>query len=82
MATETPLSGFNAAASTTVTVSISTVVPADANAIAYHRNTDQVLHIAYGTFSNTSGSTTPAAGVAKGGFFPNGLNGNIKTTQS
>jgi len=79
---ETPLAGFLAAPATVATVTTSTVVAADTNAIAYHRNTDQVLHIVYGTFSPTAGATTPAAGVAKGGFFPNGLNGNIKTTQS
>ena len=79
---ETPLAGFVAAPATIATVATSTVVAADTNAIAYHRNTDQVLHIVYGTFSPTAGATTPAAGVTKGGFFPNGLNGNIKVTQS
>ena len=79
--TETPLAGFNATASTVANVGISTIVPADSNAIAYHRNTDQVLHIVYGTFG-PNGATTPAAGVGAGGFFPNGLNGNIKVTQS
>ncbi len=68
---------------TTNPTTISSIVPAtSANAIAYARTTDQVLHIVYGTFSPTSGSTTPAAGVSSGGFFPNGLNGNIKTTLS
>lgn len=38
-------------------------------AFAYKRTTSQVLSIVYG---NT------AAGTAAGGFFPNGLNGNIK----
>ncbi len=80
---ETPLTGFAATPSTVATVGTSSIVAADAtNAIAFHRNTDQVLHIVYGTFSNTAGSTTPAAGVAKGGFFPNGLNGIIAVTQS
>ena len=79
---ETPLSGFLAAPATVANVGTSTVVAADTNAIAYHRNTDQVLHIVYGTFSPTAGATTPAAGVQQGGFFPNGLNGNIKVTQS
>ena len=60
----------------------STVVPADTNALAFARTTDQVLHIVYGKFSNTTGVTTNQAGVAAGGFFPNGLNGNIKVTQS
>lgn len=69
--------------SSTSVVSGSSIVAADStNAIAYHRTTDQVLHIVYGTFSNTAGSTTPAAGVKAGGFFPSGLNGNITATLS
>ena len=71
------------------TLSLSTVVTpsaivaaTSANAIAYARTTDQVLHIVYGSLSNTSGATSPAAGVAKGAFFPNGLNGSITVTQS
>ena len=42
------------------------------------RTTGQVLGIVYGV--STSTTTTPAAGTTKGGFFPNGLNGNIKST--
>jgi hypothetical protein len=80
--TSTPLSGFLPAAATVTTVGASSVVPADSNAIAYHRTTDQVLHIVYGTFSPVAGATAPAAGVSKGGFFPNGLNGNISVTLS
>ena len=54
-------------------VSTSTIVAADSNtALAFPRTTDQVLHIVYGGASG--------AGVAKGGFFPAGLNGNIKST--
>ena len=57
----------------TTTATPSSIVAADTtNAIAFSRTTDQVLHIVYGT-----GGTT---GVAKGAFFPNGLNGNIKVT--
>jgi hypothetical protein len=41
-----------------------------ANALAVARNTSQVLAIVY---ANT------ATGTSSGGFFPNGLNGNIKT---
>jgi hypothetical protein len=67
---------------TSIPTPSSIVAATTANAIAYARTTDQVLHIVYGTFSNTAGATTPAAGVAKGGFFPNGLNGNIKVTLS
>ena len=50
------------------------IVAADGNAIAFGRTTDQVLHIVYGAAGG--------AGLAKGGFFPNGLNGNIKVTAS
>ena len=45
----------------------SNIVPTDANSIAYGRSTKKVLQIVYG-----------ARGVHAGGFFPNGLNGNIK----
>ncbi|MDE1162531.1 MAG: ferritin-like domain-containing protein [Acidobacteriaceae bacterium] len=78
------LAGASATATVTVptTVTSDNAVPADSNALAYHRTTDQVLHVVYGTFSPTSGSTTPAAGVTKGGFFPAGLNGNITATKS
>ena len=46
--------------------SASTIVNADANTIAFSRTTTQVLSIVY------------AGGSGKGGFFPAGLNGNIK----
>jgi hypothetical protein len=67
---------------TSIPTPSSIVAATTTNAIAFARTTDQVLHIVYGTFSNTAGATTPAAGVAKGGFFPNGLNGKITVTQS
>jgi len=67
---------------TSIVTSSSIVAATSANAIAYARSTDQVLHIVYGSLSNTSGATASAAGVAKGAFFPNGLNGNITVTQS
>jgi Ferritin-like domain len=55
------------------TLSTSSIVASDSvNAIAFARTTDQVLHIVYGA--------TAGVGVAKGGFFPAGLNGNIKST--
>jgi hypothetical protein len=55
-------------------LSVSSIVAADTtNAIAFSRTTDQVLHIVYGA---------TGAGLAKGGFFPNGLNGNIKVAVS
>ncbi|TPG14177.1 ferritin-like domain-containing protein [Sphingomonas koreensis] len=45
----------------------SNIVPTDQNGITYSRTTGQVLNIVY----------LNDAQVAKGGFFPNGLNGNI-----
>ena len=42
------------------------------------RTISQVLGIVYGQATATT--TTPAVGITKGGFFPNGLNGNIFTT--
>ena len=82
---ETPLTATLASSTvpvtaTSPTVSPSSIVPANSNSLAYSRTTSQVLHIVYGTFSGTSGSTTDAAGVSSGGFFPLGLNGNIRTT--
>ena len=60
---------------TTVPTTSSAIVAAtSANAIAFARSTDQVLHIVYGTGNG--------AGVKSGGFFPSGLNGNITVTQS
>lgn len=44
--------------------------PVDANALALTRTTSEVLAIVY---ANTT------AGASSGGFFPQGLNGNIKT---
>lgn len=56
------------------TLSSKTIVAADTtNAIGFSRTTDQVLHIVYGA---------TGAGLSKGGFFPSGLNGTIKTTAS
>ena len=53
----------------------SSIVAADpTNSIAFARTTDQVLHIVY--------AAAPGAGVKGGGFFPNGMNGNISVTTS
>lgn len=80
---ETTLTVPSGTLSATTVVTPSAIVAAtSANAIAYARTTDQVLHIVYGSLSNTSGATASAAGVAKGAFFPNGLNGKITVTQS
>jgi hypothetical protein len=59
---------------TTIATPSAIVAATSANAIAYARNTDQVLHIVYGTGGG--------AGVKSGGFFPSGLNGKISVTQS
>lgn len=59
---------------TTLPTPSAIVAATSANAIAYARTTDQVLHIVYGTGNG--------AGVKAGGFFPSGLNGNITVTQS
>jgi hypothetical protein len=48
--------------------SASNIVPLDSNGIAFSRTTGQVLNIAY--LKNTA--------VDRGGFFPAGVNGNIK----
>jgi len=55
------------------TLSATGIVAADPNtSIGFERNTDQVLHIVYGTGNG--------AGVKGGAFFPSGLNGNISVT--
>jgi hypothetical protein len=48
----------------------SNIVPADANGLAYSRSAGDVLNIVYLT----------AAAATQGGFFPVGLNGNIRTS--
>ena len=48
----------------------SNIVPTDANGIAYSRTTGQVLNIVYLSKSALVG----------GGFFPSGINGNIRTS--
>lgn len=49
----------------------SNVVPANYNGIAYGRTPQHVLNIVYGN---------PAAGVMMGGFYPEGVNGRIRST--
>ncbi len=49
---------------------VSNIVPTDANGIVYSRSAGQVLNIVY----------LNGASVSSGGFFPAGLNGNIKTS--
>ncbi|WP_380156111.1 ferritin-like domain-containing protein [Kineococcus sp. R86509] len=47
------------------------LVPTDANSIAFSRSPQEVLNIVY---------LTSGTGVSKGGFYPAGLNGEIKTS--
>ena len=54
------------------------ITPTLANALAPARNTSQVLGVAYGL--STAMTTNPTTGVSSGGFFPNGFNGNAKST--
>jgi len=50
----------------------SAIVAASASdAVGFARTVDQVLHIVYGS---------PTVGVAKGGFFPSGVNSIFATT--
>ena len=63
-ATNTTINGGTTSAAT------SNIVPLDANGIAYSRSTGQVLNIVY--LTNTAASM--------GGFFPAGVNGNIRTS--
>lgn len=53
-------------------------VEADTNGLPAVRTPQQVLGVAYG--ASTAGTTNPPAGVTSGGFFPNGVNGNITST--
>jgi hypothetical protein len=71
---ETKLTVPTGTTTATTTVTPTSVVAADANALAYYRSTDEVLHIVYGTGNG--------AGVKSGAFFPSGLNGAISVTQS
>lgn len=48
----------------------SNIAPLNANGLAYSRTTGQVLNIVY----------LNAASATMGGFFPNGVNGNIRST--
>ncbi len=72
---ETALTALPATIAANGNYAASSIVAATTqNAIAFARTTDQVLHIVYGAAGG--------AGVSSGVFFPNGLNGNIKTTAS
>jgi hypothetical protein len=58
------------ASTTTSDGTVSNIVPLNENGIAYSRSAGQVLNIVY----------LNAAAVGSGGFFPAGVNGNIKTS--
>jgi hypothetical protein len=47
------------------------IVPSDRDGIAFSRTPQQVLRIVY---------LADKSGVSSGGLFPNGMNGNLKTT--
>ncbi|WP_230482707.1 ferritin-like domain-containing protein [Sphingomonas sp. Leaf21] len=49
---------------------VANIVPADSNAIAFVRTPQQVLNVVY----------LNKAAVTGGGFFPSGLNGNVRTS--
>lgn len=53
---------------------VASIVPTDSNGLVYGRTTGQVLNIVY------LNSPPTKTGATKGGFFPNGMNGNIKTS--
>jgi hypothetical protein len=56
---------------TSLTTPSAIVAASAANAVGFSRTVNQVLHIVYGS---------PTVGVAKGGFFPNGINSPLATT--
>lgn len=48
------------------------------NALGPARNTSQALGVVYKV--STPATTTPPTGITMGGFFPNGVNGTVKST--
>jgi hypothetical protein len=56
---------------TSITTPSAIVAASAADAVGFARTVDQVLHIVYGS---------PTVGVAKGGFYPNGMNSFFATT--
>jgi hypothetical protein len=56
---------------TSLTTPSAIVAASASDAVGFSRTVDQVLHIVYGS---------PTVGVAKGGFFPNGVNSIFATT--
>ena len=57
-------------ATTQAAVTVSNIVPLDANGVAYSRSASQVLNIVY----------LNSGAASAGGFYPSGMNGNIRTS--
>ena len=57
-------------ATTQAAVTVSNIVPLDTDGVAYSRSVSQVLNIVY----------LNSGAASAGGFFPTGMNGNIKTS--
>ena len=57
-------------ATTQAAVTVSNIVPLDADGVAYSRSASQVLNIVY----------LNSGAASAGGFYPNGMNGNIRTS--
>ena len=57
-------------ATTQAAVTVSNIVPLDSNGVAYSRSASQVLNIVY----------LNSGAASAGGFYPSGMNGNIKTS--
>ena len=53
---------------------VASIVPTDTNGLVFERTTGQGLNIVY------LNSPPTKTGATKGGFFPAGMNGNIKTS--
>jgi hypothetical protein len=66
-----PTQYFSVETATTATAAVPAGVPP-------YRTPQQCLGIVYGV--STGSTTTPPTGVTSGGFFPNGANGNVKST--
>ena len=64
--TQTPIN----LSTTQAAVTTSNIVPLDANGVAFSRSTSQVLNIVY----------LNKGAASAGGFFPAGMNGNVKTS--
>ncbi|MGA1798431.1 ferritin-like domain-containing protein [Sphingomonas sp. 4RDLI-65] len=59
-------------ATTQAAVTVSNIVPLDSNGVAYSRSPSQVLNIVY----------LNSGAASAGGFFPAGMNGNVKTSNA